>query len=431
MTLRSAPDREPHLAPRDRLGPEVPFAAYEAGLGSAAGLLAAAVEDRELAAQLVALPAFERQEAALHDPRFHRQTLVRLLSLRAESELFDPAGDPRATAELGAAIAAALPRDAGGKARRSAALAYWLLGKALLKASQWSLADQNFHRMLSLTPRRGPSEERALATAGRAQLCADTGDVEAAIGHFLLAASLFGKLEGSAPAAACQAELGLLLLASGDLVNAEIALNAAVALLDPGFAPSLAARLHLALAEVEAVLGDLATAAEELQRARGLYPLTAAWAEGSERIQRRWLEARVAAAAGAGGAAEALIEPLRCELLARGSLAEAARCTFEQVLLRIEDRRCAEVEALTGALANAFPGAGDRWAAEMAALARQAAENPEGVYRPCVELLRRLPRVAFFCLGRRPLLTPARLFADRLLRRRSEADDPIGAVDGL
>jgi hypothetical protein len=437
MALHSPPDRVRRAAPRCRLAAELPLAAYETGLASAAGLLATAEEDRRLADRLLALPPREREDAALHDPRYRRPTLAQLLALRAESELFEPAGDPRATAELGAAIASALPRDPAGKARRLAALAHWLLGKALLKAAQWRPAESSFRCMFAFIPGRGPAEETALACAGLAQVCADTGDVDAAVAQFLQAAWVFSKLGAAAPAAGCQAELGLLLLDSGDLVNAGTSLRAAAELLDPAFAPSLAARLRLALAEVAAALGDRAAAGEELRRARALYRLAPAAAEGVERRRR---EARIAAASGDVAAADALLEPVRRELLARGSLDEAARSTFEHVLLRIEERRLGEVGELTGQLAAAFPGAGEgeRWAEEMAGLARVAGTNPDGVYRACCELglrlrlrLRQATPPDSCQAGRPPLVTPLRLLADRLLRRRGELEDPIGAGMGL
>jgi len=62
----------------------------------------------------------------------------------AESVLGVPACDPRPVAELGAAIAGTMAHDPGGEAQRTAAWAYWLLGKAMLRASQWRLADDAF-----------------------------------------------------------------------------------------------------------------------------------------------------------------------------------------------------------------------------------------------------------------------------------------------
>jgi hypothetical protein len=66
------------------------------------------------------------------------------------------------------------------------------------------------------------------------------------------------------------------------------------------------------------------------------------------------------------------------ELLDRGSLAEAVRCTHDQLRSRIAARRRAATADLPAALAAAFPRAGEPSAAELAALARLAADQPEG-----------------------------------------------------
>ncbi len=429
MPFRPARPDQAGTAARPAPGPAMPPAAYAYGMaGSAAGLMRAARLDGELAAELLALPARERAAAARHQPRYRRPSLVKLLALRAESELFAPAGDARPVAELGAALAAVLADDAQGLARQAAALAHWLSGKARLKAAQLRLADDSFRAMEAFVPAGGPCEAAALASAGRAQLAADSGDVDAAVGHFLRASSLFARLGAAGPAAACQAELGLLLLDTGDLVNAATASELALQLLDAAFAPSLAARLWLGLAEIAATLGDLDAAQEQQRRAAALVPLASSPAEA---VARRWAEARIAAAAGERGRAEVLLRPVRRELLQRGSAAEAARATFEQVLLRIEARRFGAVAELTRPLAVAFPGAGGWFASGFAGLSRLAAERPEALHARCVEWKRRLRRAAVTGAGRPPLLTPPRLLADRVLRGHAESEDPLGAAAGL
>ena len=411
----------------DLAGGSAPPDAY-AALSGAGELLAAAKLDQGLAAELLALPARERDEAARHEPRYRRPSLVKLLALRAEGELFDPAADARPVAALGAALAGAQARDSQGLAWPVAAVAHWLLGKALLKAAQWRLADDSFRAMAGFFPAHGRSEEAALASVGRAQLAADTNDLDAAVGHFLQASSLFARIGAAGPAAACQAELGLLLVETGDLSSAATAICLALELLDPAFAPSLAARLRLGLAEVTATMGDLGEASEQLHRAAALYPLAPS---PTEAVARRWAEARVAAAAGERGQAEVLLAPVRRELLDRGSVAEAARVTFEQVLLRIEGKRYSAVPELTRPLALAFPGAGGRFAAGFEELARLAAERPEALHAGCVQWKKRLRRAAVPGAGRPALLAPTRLLTDRLLRRHAESEDPLGAAAGL
>lgn len=430
MPLRSPPD-EGKRPPAGRSGPPEALAAYESLPTSAVALLAAAETDAELAASLLALPRMERQAVALHDPRFRRPTLAKLLLLRAESEIFDPGVDPLPTAELAAAVASAVFQDTGGEFWQAAALAHWLLGKAQLAAREWQLAERSFRSMSAVLPDSVPSEERALVAVGRAQLAADRRDFDGATEKFLEAAYGFALLGSAQSTAACQAELGLYLLDTGDLIHARLSLGVAIAFLDAAAAPSLAARLHLALAEVAAALNEQAGAGEEFARAQALYLLAPDGAAGPEALERRWREGRIAAAACDAAGAAALLGEVRRELLVRGSLPEAARCTFDQVLLRIDAGNSRDVGDLTGALAQAFPGQGETWAEEMARVARLAAAQPEAAYAPCWELRRRL-RQEVFAEPRRPLLLrAARLLTDRVLRRRGEFEDPIGAGVGL
>jgi tetratricopeptide (TPR) repeat protein len=385
--------------------------------------------DRDLATRLMALPALERLAAALHDTRYHRPTLARMLVLRAESELFEPGCDARPTAEVAAAVASLLPRDPEGKAGRTAAVAHWLLGKALLEASQWRLAEGAFEAMFASLRDPRPSEERGLAGTGLAQLLAEMGNVDGAVAQFLLAASCFSKIGMAAPTTACQAQLGLLLVATGDLATARHPLRAALALIDPGLAPSLAARLHLALAEVEAILGDLGGAAEQVRRARGLYRLVPSPAEA---VARRWREARVAAAAGEPDEAEAHLDVVRRELVAHGSVHEAARATLEHLLVRGEGQESVDVHEITAALAAGFPGAGELYAGAIADVVRHAAGRPPDLPARCQALQRRLRHDATLARRDRPrLLTRSRALADRLLRGVGELEDPIGAAAGL
>jgi tetratricopeptide (TPR) repeat protein len=397
----------------------------------ASELLAAAREDRGLAARLLALPAPERQALVGRDPRFQRQTLATWFALQAEGALFDPQADPGEAAELAVAIALALAGAGQGKAHGTAALGYWLLGRALLRKARWRFAEHAFHCVFALVPDRAASEERGLALDGLAQLHGDLGHVDAAAAFFLEAAYVFLRLDAPRPAAACQAELGLLLLETGDLPDAAHSLRTALVLLadDDALAPSLAARMWLGLAQIEAAAGDAGLARGHLHRARALYRL--APPSPSEEIDRSWREARILLAAGQEAEAEALFDQVRRELLARGSLAEAARATFEQVLLRIESGRCAAAPELCAELAAGFPPGRARWAEEIAALAREAAERPEDSYMACHALRRRLRHARLADPGRPDLLTSTRSLADRLLRCRGEDEDPLGAARGL
>ncbi len=266
MTLRpTANSRQP-----DQIGP-LRFAAAPASttLGRAqpvpaalrpssraACLLAAAELDQRLATQLLRLPPGRRQAAIRRDPLFRRLTLAQLFALQAESAHLQPAPRPLEKAELAAVISSELATDARGgdasdeKVAETAAHAHCLLGKALLAERRWHLAEESFLSVFAFVADRGPCEPQALAYAGLGQLHVDLDQLDAAIPCFLSAARLFSRLDAARPAAACLAELGLALRATGDLLNAERALRRSLRLLgNPAFAPTLAARLRLALAE--------------------------------------------------------------------------------------------------------------------------------------------------------------------------------------
>jgi hypothetical protein len=426
MSDRHSGGAETHLEKPEPSTAEAELAAYEAALGAAGPLLATAMEDRRLVRQLLAMPPLERATAAVHESRFHRPTLARMMALEAEAALLDPAGDPRPAAELAAAIAAALPRDSAGVARRTAALAYWLLGKGLLRSRHCRLAREAFQVIFAFLPGGEISEEAALVSAGMAQLHEDTGDLDSATACWLWAAYLFAKLGAAQPAAACQGQLGLLLLDAGELANARFPLKHALALIDGAFAPSFTARVRLALAEAAAALGDQETAREEVARARKLYPLAFSPAEW---IEQTWREGRIAVLARHDGEAEVLLDSARCALVRSGSLGEAARVTFDQVLLRMERARGAGVRELTARLAEEFPGPGEKWAIEMAVVARRAVARPEESRSQCAAMRLRLRQPRRADARRPPALTSSRLLGDRLLRRRGEQEDPIGAAE--
>jgi hypothetical protein len=509
---RARPGHRPAPAgpPPDRAA----WAAATARAPRAASLLAAARVDQRLAGLLLRLPPSERQRAIRGDARFHRLTLARLLALRAESALHHPsstaleaaqlaailasqllggvdaAAEPaggtdtgtaaagaataraeavtgragattaRANAETGPAPAAADP----GKLRDTAATAHWLLGKALLEKRRWRLAGEAFACVFAFARHPGPCEHQALACAGLAQVHAaraegdpsdgtgtgGNGPLAAATALFLRAAHLFCQLGHPRPAAACLAELGLALHGSADPSNAAHPLRQALRLLgNPRFAPSLAARLRLALAELAAARGEPAEARAHLAAARRLYPVSSA---AGEPIERAWREARVAAAGGDAAAADPLFDRARHALLARGSFAEAARCTLDQLLSRLAGGRAGTAGQLIAALAAAFPEAGARRAALIAGFARlerlgqvgrmpqrggasppgqDTGGDPSALDLATAEVRRRLAPAAAAAGGRPALLLPARTLADRLLRWRGEHEDMIGAAAGL
>jgi hypothetical protein len=425
--------RAPVAAARGERGAAAsPWGAYEAGLGALAIAAARATEDDRLAAELMQLPRSARAAAVKREPRYHRPTLAWLLALRAESRLHDAAadGDALETAELAAAVASAAHLDGRGGVQRTAALAYWLLGKALLARADWPLAEQAFSTMYAfMPPRSEPSEEQGLACAGLGQLHEDLGRPEKAEALFTLGGYLFARLGADGAAAACAAQLGFALLDNGDLEQASNTLRMGLLHLDEALAPSLAARMRLGVAQIGAALDDPRDAREQLHYARTLYELAPSPAE---EIDRSWREARIALAAGQDAEAEALFDGVRRQLLARGSLAEAARATFDQMLLRIEGGRWEAAAELAAALGEGFGAAGEPWAREMGDFARLAAAGgSETWYGASHDFRRRLRQRWPAGPGRPHLLTPTRALADRLLRHRGEHEDPLGAAAGL
>src|SRR5207302_7197661 len=133
-----------------------------------------------------------------------------------------------------------------------------------------------------------------------------------------------------------------------------------------------------------------------------------------ESVEREWREAKVAAAAGRLAAAAARLNGVRRQLLAAGSLAEAARATFDQVQLRLDVGRADEVAELAADLAGAFPGGGagasggEIWARKMAALGRLAGGPPKEFRAASRELRRRLRYGPLPTAERAPLIVPWR-----------------------
>jgi hypothetical protein len=439
MTMRSGNLPEATAAPpaaaRHAVGRGLAAGAkddYSTGTAPAAHHYAQALEDRRLADRLLALPRHERQLAVEGDRRYHRLSLARLFVLAAEEALLgELAGDAEPAAELACAIVLQLPGEVGERVRRTGALAHWLAGKARLRGGASRGAAQAFETMFAFIPDQAPSTERGLCAYGFAQLYADERRDEAAIGMGTVAARQFSLLGAAGPAAACHAQTGLLLQEAGDLEQASFELMKALRVLgrDPALAPSLTARLLLALACVEAILGHAAAARQRLRSARRVYVLADS---PGESVERAWREGQAAAAAGQLAAADRRLDQVRRQLLDAGSAAEAARATLDQAQVRIDAGRVETVEALAAALAAACPGDGEAWAKEIAGLGRVPGGGVPGEgYRVARELRRSLRQAAAPGGGgqRVELIVPWRMLTDRLLRGHEEGGGPSMDVE--
>ena len=402
---------------------------HRSGAAPATQHEAEARQDRRLADRLLALPRHERQLAVEGDRRYHRLSLATLLAREAEEALLGlPGADAEPAADVACAIVLQLPGDGGGEVRRAGALAHWLLGKARLRGGSWRGAAAAFETMFAHLPDQAPSTERGLCAYGFAQLYAEEERDEAAVAMGTLAARQFSLLGAAAETAACHAQAGLLLQERGDLEQAASALMRALRLLvgDPELAPALTARLLLALACVEANLGDTAASRQRLRSARWLYVLADL---PGESVEWAWREGQAAAAAGRLAMAERRLDHVRRQLLGAGSPAEAARATLDQAQVRIDAGRAKTVDELTTALAAAWPGDGEAWAQEIAGLARVSGGGAPGQrYGVAHELRRRLRQAAAPAGQRTGLIVPWRMLTDRLLRGRAEGAEPIGAA---
>lgn len=405
-------------------------AGYEAAVGNVLPMFRTALADVVLAQELLARPKLASAIEAACSPRYHRISLARLLLLQAEADVLAPAGEPLVKAALAQVILDRLAERGEKRVRPHVAMAWWLLGKSLLRSGRTRMARAAFVAAAERVPDRR-SEEAALVAVGLAQLHEDMPRVAAdtVTALWLRAVRDVLRLDTAAPVAACQSQLGLWLLTTGDRENAATALTLALRSLDSGFAPSLAARVRLALAEAHAGLGDTCATQEHLAAARALYALAPSPAEA---VARTWAEAHIAAAGERCAEAEALFDNARHALLAHGSLAEAAGITWDQSMLCLATGRAAEVDDLTFALATAFPRCGPRWSLALSETARRIAAQPEDPHRLHREMRHLLRHRVRSARHRPPLLLPARLLADRLLRRRGEHEDPIGAApDGI
>jgi tetratricopeptide (TPR) repeat protein len=288
------------------LAPEVWLDVYQGKLGTAAAFLATAQEDRELVRQLMVMAAPERIAAAVSDPRFHRRTLARMLALDVESALGDPARDARPAAELGATIAAALPRDPDGQAE--------LRRAARLLAPELGYGRALYCQALARLRREQRRWEEALALAERA-------------------AALLDDYGSALEAGKAQIEQGWTLLDVGDPDEAVPLFEAALPLVESEQTWAVTGRLGLAVALVEN--GDQKGASRHLATAD---QLIAGVPQPILRLRLRWRGAQAARRCGQSGSALRRLCRVVPALLAQGEDHEAAAALLELLALCLERR---------------------------------------------------------------------------------------------
>jgi hypothetical protein len=399
------------------------------GRTSSAQHLATAKEDARLLDILLASPADEQLTLITKEERFRRSGLAALLAMRAEAALLQPGSDAAGgqMALLGLAVAGELGYRGGTKERRAAALAGWLLSShLLLDSTQLAPAAKALYLALQFSAEGEPTEEQALVFSGLAHLNEGAGLFDEAVIEYRRASATFRQVGGDAsPQAACLAEAGFLLLDMEALVLARRTLQEAFRRLDPALSPSLAVRLANACAEAHARAEKPATSDAWRQRAERLAQLPAA---PGEEVRRRWSEGRIAATMGRHHLARARLDAVSGELFARGSLVEAVRCVFDQLVARRSAAQELPDQELLGPLIAAFGPPAAPWAAALAQLAARSREDVAPLHRAGVELLLRLRRERPVAPGRPDLLIPDRLLCNRLLRHRGEHEDPLGAA---
>jgi transcriptional regulator with XRE-family HTH domain len=332
-----------------------------------------------------------------NEERFRRSGLAALLALRAEAALLRPGSDAAGAevALLAVAVAGEVGYRGGTKERRAMALAGWLLSShLLLDSTQVAPAAETLYLALHFAAEPGPSEEQALVFSGLAHLNEAAGLFDEAVVEYRRASDTFRQLGGDAsPQAACLAEAGFLLLDMDALVLARRTLQEAFRRLDPAFSPSLAVRLANACAEAQARAEKPAMSDAWQQRAERLARLPAA---PGEEIRRQWSEGRIAAAMGRHDLARTRLDAVSAELIARGSLAEAVRCVFDQLVARAGSQEGSQEELQAddpiAPLTAAFGPPAAPWAESLGRLALQSREGVAAFRQARVDLLLRLRR---------------------------------------
>ena len=251
------------------------------------------------------------------DPRLRsrRLAVAKLLMREAESTLEQQSRQSEEAADLALAIAGGLDGEEHDEARRTCAMASWILGKARLRslsaagagsgelaAPRSTLADAGapaeilgprLRKAKRFAAKSGadwgrltiaavafaqvtafrslqPSWERALSAVGLAQVQWLLGRHPSASALYAVAALLFSRAGADEPVTACQVQHGFLLLGTGDRMLARMELAKAERRLDARRAPTLTLLIAVGLASCAAGEGRAGDAAAHLARAKAL-----------------------------------------------------------------------------------------------------------------------------------------------------------------
>ena len=254
------------------------------------------------------------------------------------------------------------------------------------------------------------SIERAELLAAAAQLRWTEGALDEAAALFLSAAWIFGRTDQGPAQAACQVQAAFVFL---DQDNPERALPnlemARLVLADDELAPALAERCACVLAYCQAALGRRVRSAATVELAN-------APRDRGEQVFRDWWLGRTASCMGDHRQAQRLLAAARRELLADGSLGEAARCTLDLLLVRARAGSDQALERLAGEVLDAFGPhpAAVRVAEALVSLAGLAAQQSPRFMAAAESACREFARLPAG-EGRLDLITDPQLLADPLL----------------
>jgi hypothetical protein len=376
--------------------------------------------------ELAAMPAGDALRAIAADARFRDPVAATALLLKAEDALDDPARSAQ-LGEAAFAILSAQDSDPRGRNFSKLCRALWMIVRGARLERRLEAAEDVFRRGLPfLGAAPAVSEGRATLLAGVAQLRWAERRLDEAAAVFVQAARMFGELGERQEEAACRAQAGCVLVEQLDPWRAQAELAVCHLLIDAELAPALAVRVALMLAWCLAAVGRFELAGERLRAARKLYGRAPG---AGEEVFRDWWEARIAALGGAGeaggtegraaaaGKADGMLDAVRRRLFAEGSVAEAARCSLDLLVLRVEAGRLDAVSELGPDMLREFQNlpAAFRPAEMIDLLAFLAAEG-SARYEPALAATRHyLAGLRPHPKDRQDVMLEVQVLADRLL----------------